>query len=696
MHDLTEPDVQSYLEARFPGAAIPTALAGTIYRRTDGNPLFIAAVVDHLVARGWILDTAPGWSFVIPPKELEDLGVPDDVRHMIEAELDCLSPTDRRTLEAASVAGHTSAAAAIAGALQCGTEEVESRCEALARSRRFLRVSGSVEWPDGSVARCYAFTHALYRQIAYHAIPEGQRQRLHRNIGAVLETAHGQRAADIAPELAIHFERGGDHARAVRYLAAAAGRAMQRFASREAIAYSRRPSGWWPGCRMTDERGRQELELRLALAPLLSDLHGFASDELLDDCTRADDLCAQVGSPAQRFQILYALCHVHYLRADPARAPAAAAELDTLAQQLGTPEHLFLANSILARMAVYEGRFAEACRIAEGPIAERLEARALALAAVVRSRSGHRHQLRLCVRPLVLGHLDRARATMSATLAAAARPEVSPFTHATALALGAAFEMLCRNVAEVRRLADQLYALTAEYGFAFWNAIAAALRGWARVQDGDLAEASAELEHAQAAHAGNRGAHLLHSHPRLSGGSPLACRAVGDGPGHRRRGPAGGRDDLGSQLPPELWRLKGELLLAATAKARERRPAGRGGSESKAANATAAAPRDAEACLRHALEAARGTEAKSLELRAATSLARAWHARGRSAEAGALLGGICRWFGADVTSVDLDDARATLEARSARPRHRAADTRGARVKAIRRRQSSTKLRPEID
>jgi predicted ATPase len=57
---------------------------------------------------------------------------------------------------------------------------------------------------------------------------------------------------------------------------------------------------------------------------------------------------------------------------------------------------------------------------------------------------------------------------------------------------------------------------------------------------------------------------------------------------------------------------------------------------------------------------ARSSGAKSLELRAATSLARAWHARGRTAEARRLLGGICGWFGPRIGTADLTEARRLL------------------------------------
>ncbi len=659
VHELTEEEVRSYLEARFPGAQLPPTVTRVLHAHTDGNPLFVTAVVAHMLSRGWILETAPGWSFSSKLGEI-DLGVPDDARHMIAAQFESLSPADRSLLGAASVAGHEFAAQNMAVALRCPLDEVEARCETLARQQRFLRFAGSREWPDGTVALRYAFTHELYRQAVYEGISEGTRQRLHQRIGEALETAYGDRATEIAAGLAVHFERGGDYPRALRHLAAAAARACQRFAGREAVSYLEAAIALTARLSEEGERRRQELELRLALAPLLNDLHGFASQELLQNCERAYDLCAQVGNPAQLFQILYALCHVHVMRADTARAPAIVQELDDLARQLGTAEHRLLTDSVVAATALHQGRFADVCRIAEGPLSAQLRGAvserppAYGIDPVIETNCHYAYAL------WFLGHTGPARTVMRESLAAAARPGVSVFTGAAALALMTIFEMLCRNPTEVRGLADQLCALAAEHGFRFWDAIASALRGWARVQLGELRGGIDELQRAQAALAAT-GARILSTHIlallaecRLAAGELAAGLATID------EGLHVAETTLDRSYWPELWRLKGVLLLAASSAAQH--PARRGGRVGRTADPTAE-PRwkEAEACLMRALELAREAAARSLELRAATSLARAWHARGRHADARGLLEDICGWFTAGVTSPDLAEARALLK-----------------------------------
>ncbi len=70
---------------------------------------------------------------------------------------------------------------------------------------------------------------------------------------------------------------------------------------------------------------------------------------------------------------------------------------------------------------------------------------------------------------------------------------------------------------------------------------------------------------------------------------------------------------------------------------------------------------EAETCFRQALDVARRQEAKSLELRAAMSLARLWQHQGKRTEARKLLAPIYNWFTEGFDTADLQEAKALLE-----------------------------------
>ena len=89
----------------------------------------------------------------------------------------------------------------------------------------------------------------------------------------------------------------------------------------------------------------------------------------------------------------------------------------------------------------------------------------------------------------------------------------------------------------------------------------------------------------------------------------------------------------------ELHRLKGKLLL------QQRIP-----DEAQA-----------ETCFHQAIDIARQQQAKSLELRAAMSLARLWQQQGKQAEAYELLVPIYGWFTEGFDTTDLREAKALLD-----------------------------------
>ena len=84
-------------------------------------------------------------------------------------------------------------------------------------SRRFVRSSAAAPADDRRSPQL-EFVHALFRDALYGGIPRSRRAALHRRIAAVEERAWGPRAGEIAAELALHFELGGDDSRAVHHL----------------------------------------------------------------------------------------------------------------------------------------------------------------------------------------------------------------------------------------------------------------------------------------------------------------------------------------------------------------------------------------------------------------------------------------------------------------------------------------------
>jgi predicted ATPase len=179
-----------------------------------------------------------------------------------------------------------------------------------------------------------------------------------------------------------------------------------------------------------------------------------------------------------------------------------------------------------------------------------------------------------------------------------------------------------------------------EQRFAQWFAQGMILRGWALAEQGQEAEGITQLRQGLAAWQAT-GAEL--DRPRF-----LALLAEGYGKaGLTEEGlrllveaQAAVRRSGERRWEAELYRLKGELLLARS-------------SENHA---------EAEACFREAFTIASHQGAKLWELRAVISLSRLWQRHGKRTAAYELLAPIYGWFTEGFDTVDLQEAKALLEA----------------------------------
>jgi hypothetical protein len=120
------------------------------------------------------------------------------------------------------------------------------------------------------------------------------------------------------------------------------------------------------------------------------------------------------------------------------------------------------------------------------------------------------------------------------------------------------------------------------------------------------------------------------------------------------------------QYEAELYRLKGELTLqqsmASLGQVQDKSQTSQNKSEVPNPQSLTPNPQtEAEECFLKAIEVARKQQAKSLELRAAMSLARLWQQQGKKAEARHLLADIYGWFTEGFDTKDLQDARALLD-----------------------------------
>ncbi|MGH2708522.1 MAG: hypothetical protein ACRDJK_09540, partial [Actinomycetota bacterium] len=367
MRFLTAPEVTQYLAARF---APPESQAARledwgrfIHRHTEGNPLFMVAMVDDLMGQGVIGEVALEEPWRVPPVSLAGV-LPASLRQLIDHQLERLSPEERRVLEVASVAGMASSAAVVAAALDTDVVEVEGCCNDLAHRHLFLGSGkGSPEGPPGSNRRLserYRFLHALYPQILYERLPASRRRQLHQQVGLSKETAFGSRRVEIAAELAVHFEEARDDARAVHYLGQAAQKALRRSASREAADLLTRAIERLQTLPETPERAQQELSLQVSLGAAFLMSKGYTAPEVKRAYDRAHALCERIGESPHLFPALFGLFRFELGRGELQGARGLAEPLLRLAQAQPDPLLLPAARSALGSALFHLGEPAAA------------------------------------------------------------------------------------------------------------------------------------------------------------------------------------------------------------------------------------------------------------------------------------------------------------------------------------------------
>jgi DNA-binding winged helix-turn-helix (wHTH) protein/predicted ATPase len=648
--------VASYLTLRFPEHRFPGELADLIYKRTEGNPLFMVNAVEYLLSEGLIGESEERWQLLEEIEKVE-VGVPDSIKQLIEKQMDRLDGGEQRTLEAASVAGAEFSVVAVAAGLGEERVTVEARCAELARQRQFIQDCGIHELPNGEVMPRYGFIHALYQNVLYERVPASRKVQLHRRIGEQGAELYGERAGEIAAELAMHFERSSNYRRAIKYLQQAAENDIRRFAYQEAIVLARR--GLEMLRRLPDgpERAQQELRLYLTLGVPLIATEGYAAPDVGSVYNRARALSQRLGETPEISKVLWGLRTFYTVRAEFRPAREIAEEFLRLAEQLPYAGLAMRGHWALEITFMHLGEFVSAMEHFEkglslyDPELHRDDAYLYAQTPGVAMRCFAAWTL------WFLGRPDRALERMNEALILA--DELSePNGLAPAFFFAAVLHQLRREPRKAQECAEAALSVSTEHGLVLYQAMSTIIRGWTLIEQGRLEEAIEQMRHGLAAHRAT-GTEVICPHFMA-----LLAEALGK-TGQTEEALRVSQEALvmadrngEAYYLAELYRIKGELILMQ-ARGRGLSRAATTGKVVVEADPTVVAL--VECCFNQSLNIARQQKAKSWELRAAMSLARLYQEQGGQEEARSLLTQTYDTFSEGFDTVDLREAKALLE-----------------------------------
>ena len=485
----------------------------------------------------------------------------------------------------------------------------------------------------------YTFKHALIQDVAYQLLLKSTRQQYHQRIAQALE-AHFPETVATQPEvLAQHYTEGGLGEQAVRAWQRAGQQALQRSAHLEAISHLTRGLAVLATLPETPVRIQQELDLHILLGPAFIATKGHATLEVEQTYGRARVLCAQVGDAPQLVPTLRGLCQFYLTRGILLTAQEVGEQLEHLAQREPDPLSRLLAQDALGNTLYYLGHYTAArTHLAQGgtPIDVAAQ-RALALrqgtAPGVRCLAMGAHVLWCLGYPTQAVQRSQEALALAQTLA-------HPLSLATAQHCASWLHQRRRDIGAVREQADALLRLAMAQQFPTWVGYGTFWQGWILAAQGQGEAGLAQMRQGITA--------VWAPGQAISRpfGLVLLAEVVGR-VGHVTEGLhllAEAREALETNaqgdMRVEAHRLQGELLLRqATPDAIQ-----------------------AEACFHQALALARRQQAKSWELRAAVSLSRLWQQQGKRAEAYGLLAPVYGWFTEGFATLDLQDAKALLDA----------------------------------
>ena len=491
----------------------------------------------------------------------------------------------------------------------------------------------------------YLFKHALVQDAAYGTLLREPRRALHAQIAEALESEFPE-LADRQPELlARHCTEAGLLEKAAGLWGKAGQRSLQRSAMVEAREQLTRALDQLAALPGTAALRRQQVKLQVALVNALMHVRGHAAPETKAAVERARVLIEQaqaLGEPLEDplllFSVLYGIWTANFLAFNAGVVRELSPQFLALAEKQGVAVARMIGHRLVANTLAFTGDLAASRAHYDQAVALYDPATHRPLATRFGVELG---TVNLCFRGQalwLLGYPDAALADAERALRDA-RDSGHAGTVMYVLSHSSLINVLCGKYAAPTARFEELHALADEKGASIWKSQGMMNQGSVLALTGRTADAIRMLTAALAAFRASTStlftpfwaAHLAWAHAQ-AGQFDDAWRCVGE-------------TMAVVETTGEVWwladihRVAGEIALLS-------------------------APSDAAKAATHferALEVARGQQAKSLELRAATSLARLMRDQDRRDEARALLAPVYGWFSEGFDSLDLTQAKALLD-----------------------------------
>jgi tetratricopeptide (TPR) repeat protein len=621
LNRLERPEVETMVGHLAGGRPLPGEVVDHIVAKSDGVPLYVEELTKAILGSG-VLE-AHGDAYVLNGS-LAQLHIPETLQDSLMARLD-RAPRLREVAQLGSVLGREFAYDMISALAGIEEEMLQSGLGQL--------VVDELLYQRGRPPRSrYLFKHALIQDAAYQSLLKRTRQQYHQQVAKLLEDRFPE-VANTQPELvAHHYTEANCPAQAIAYWLRAGAAAAMQSANLEAVDQFRRGLALVEALSDPRERAERELDLQMALGPALVVTKSFSHPDMGRAYARGLELCRQLVDDPREFTALRGLFLHHVNLLEMEKSQHFAEEALRVAERLGDAARLVGAHTTLGPVLFLQGKLEPA--LAHFRRGVELFDPNMQFPDWPGSHPGVQCQ---CFLPLIswmLGYPDRSLDELRAAVRSA-ETLGHPLTLAQALCWVALVHIWRHEPSAAADCAGRALRICEEHRIAQHHAYALCVDGWSLGAFGESEKGLAQI--AQGVDSYGLGAHqtmllALQADVQLATGKPEAALTSATA------GLKAVEKTGGAPLEAELHRLRGEGLLAGAGTASE-----------------------AEAAIEQAIAVARRQNAKSWELRAATSLARLRRQQGRPQEAVALLAPILAWFTEGLDTADLQAARTLLD-----------------------------------
>jgi tetratricopeptide (TPR) repeat protein len=477
----------------------------------------------------------------------------------------------------------------------------------------------------------YLFKHALIQDAAYQSLLKRTRQQYHQQAAKLLEDRFPE-VASTQPELvAHHYTQANCPAQAIAYWHKAGLAAARQSANLEAIDQFHRGLALVEALSDPRERAERELDLQMALGPALYATKSYSHPDIGRTYARAWELCRQLGDDPREVTALRGLYLHHNNLLEMEKALHFAEEALRVAERLDDAGRLVGAHMSLGSSLYFQGKIEPA--LAHYRRGFELFDPNMQFPDWPGSHPGVQCQFYLAAISWMLGYPDRSLEELR-TAVRSAETLGHPLTLAQTLCYAALVHVFRHEPAAAADCAERALRICEEHRIANWHAVALCMNGWALGASGESEKGLALISQGVDSYGPGVSQHILLA---LQADAQLAIRKPEAALASVAAGLKAVEKAGGAPLEAELWRLRGEALLAGAGTVSE-----------------------AETAIEKGIDVARRQNAKSWELRAAMSLARLRRQQGRPQEAAALLAPIYAWFTEGLDTADLQAARTLL------------------------------------